>query len=265
MEAKPFIKWVGGKRALLPTIRSLAPPKYGRYIDPFVGGGAVFFDANPRRFIVGDVSQDLIDCYLAIRDKRLSVVKRLDLMENSKEEFHRLREQDAKRLNPAYRAARFIYLNKTAHRGMYEVNKDGQFASSYGYMSGALFNRQNLRAVQVLLQRGDTRCADYAELLLAEARKGDWCFLDPPYLLPEGKQSWRVYTAHHFGQYQHAKLASVVRDLDRRGCLVMVCNSHHPLVKKLYHGFEIREVTSVRRFHGRAWRTASEFIVRNYG
>ncbi len=264
--AKPILKWAGGKAKLLPKLRPLVPPNFGRYIEPFVGGGAFFFWLTPPNGLINDLNHDLIECYEVVRDSPKELLKELSCMEISKAEFYRRRSEDPRDLNPIRRAARFIYLNKTCFNGLYRVNRKGQFNSPFGGSTNVkLADEQNLYECSSLLARVTITSGDYRKALGA-ARKGDFIYLDPPYV-PVGKYAdFNRYTSSPFNGTNQEELAEVFADLDKKGCFVLLSNSNHPTVEALYRPY-LRTLVRMPRFvncKGDKRGDVDELLITNY-
>lgn len=132
IKPKPFVKWAGGKRQIIKFIKSKVPLSYERYIEPFVGGGALLFELLPKRAIIGDINKELINAYLVIRDSVSELIESLKKHENSREYYYYIRALDPNKLDPIERASRFIYLNKTCYNGLYRENSKGEFNVPFG-------------------------------------------------------------------------------------------------------------------------------------
>src|SRR5438445_3544880 len=189
VRVRPFLKWAGGKTRLLPALRDSLPPKgYMRYFEPFVGGGAFFFDLSPAQGVLSDSNAELINCYQIVRDAPEELIRALSKLRVSESKFYELRELNPESLSAANSAARLIYLNKTCYNGLYRVNRQGQFNTPFGrHTNVTLTDEANLRAASNLLRRTTLRCGDYAAVL-ESAAAGDFVYLDPPYL-PVGRFS----------------------------------------------------------------------------
>ena len=247
-KAKPFLKWAGGKARLLPVLRTcLARQTFRRYFEPFLGGGALFFDVAPKTAVLNDRNSELIFCYQVVRDypaELLSILKRMPVSET---EFYRIRSLNPESLAPVERAARFVYLNKTCYNGLYRVNKKGQFNTPYGRNNQAsLADEDNLHRASGMLRNARLMSEDYSSVV-KEAEKDDFVYLDPPYL-PVGKYSdFKRYTKETFFEDDHRKLADTFRELSNKGCLVLLSNSFHEKIAKLYSDF-YQEVVEMPRF-----------------
>ena len=268
---RPFLKWAGGKTQLLPQLLQFYPPRgsVNRYIEPFLGSGAVFFHVMaavaPRRALLWDNNRELIDTFTAVKKEVGQVIKLLMRYrkQHSKDFFLAMRGKRPK--SPAAIAARLIYLNKTCFNGLYRVNSQGIFNVPFGkHVNPGLFNEEGLRQAAGQLASAKIEAEDF-RLLAIEARKGDFIYFDPPYH-PRSKTSYfTAYTRDLFGQPEQEKLAALYRKLDRKGCLLMLSNSDTPLVRELYKDFHIREVSARRTINSRADRRGPicELVVLN--
>ncbi len=264
---KPFLKWAGGKTRLLRSLReSLPPQRFRRYFEPFVGGGAFFFHLSPSKAFLADSNPELINCYEIVRDQPEELIDALSSFRISEPDFYRIRALEPKELSPVDRAARLIYLNKTCYNGLYRVNKQGQFNTPYGRHSNVtLVDPANLDAASKLLKRAKLACADY-QTILEVAGKGDFVYLDPPYV-PVGKYSdFKRYTKDQFDEADHERLAEVFRNLAAGGCFVLLSNSSNKKTSKLYSGFAQRVVKMPRFVNckGEGRGHVDELLISNY-
>lgn len=248
MYAKPILKWAGGKTQMLNHIVPKVPENYGRYIEPFVGGGALFFALNPNQAIIADSNPELINTYREVADHVSEVIQYLSQYKNTKEDFYSARELDWTKLPKAQAAARMLYLNKTCFNGLYRVNRNGKFNVPYGkYKSPNYCDKDALYAASELLKHTTIVCGDYASVLKEYARKGDFIFLDPPYLPVSEYADFKRYTKEQFYEEDHVLLAKEVERLQELGCYVILTNSNHPLVHELYAPYKI-EVVQTKRY-----------------
>lgn len=266
--AKPVLKWAGGKTRLLSTLRRFIPRRFGRYVEPFLGGGALFFDLAPEEAIIADANPELISFYEAVRDKPDDVLSALkDFKVNERAYYHIRDDMQVPSLSPTARAARFLYLNKTCYNGLYRVNKAGQFNTPFGkYTSVTLADPDNLRAVSAILKRAELTCDDYQDVL-KRAKAGDFVYLDPPYL-PVGKYSdFKRYTKECFYEENHRELAKEFSRLDKLGCHVLLSNSYHPTIAALYEAYIPHHTVMVPRFvncKGDGRGRVKELLIANY-
>jgi DNA adenine methylase len=263
---KPFLKWAGGKTRLLPALRKSSPQRFNRYFEPFLGGGAFFFDSLPSDAVLGDSNPELINCYQVVREKPRELIAYLSKLRINEAEFYRLRELRPEELAPVVRAARLIYLNKTCYNGLYRVNRQGRFNTPYGRHSNVtLVDPNNLIAASVALRRAQLICADFASVL-ETARKGDFVYLDPPYV-PVGKFSdFKRYTKDQFYEADQERLATRFRELSAKGCSVLLSNSFNEKTAKLYSRFFQRTVKMPRFVNckGEGRGHVDELLISNY-
>lgn len=245
---RPLMKWAGGKTQLLQQLTEAAPKTFGRYIEPFIGGGALFFHLGPESSIISDTNGELISMYRTVASDPDGVLRFLAEMTNSETFFYELRARDWESMAPNEAAARMLFLNRTCFNGLYRVNRQGQFNVPYGrYKKLSVPTREQLRLASEALARATIIEGDYHDVLTRFAKEGDFVFLDPPYL-PTGQYAdFKRYTKHQFTEEDHWKLSLQFRRLVELGCHVMLTNSNHPLVHELYVGFDI-EVFPTRRF-----------------
>lgn len=245
--ARPVVKWAGGKQQLLPYLLEKAPKTFRRYIEPFFGGGALFFALAPASAIIADSNPDLINLYEVVSVNVEPLIEKLKAYTSTKSFFYKVRAQDSRKLDSIQRAARFVYLNRTCFNGLYRVNSRGDFNVPFGrYRSPRICDAPTLRLASIALQSASIQCRDYKEVLLGQAAEGDFVYLDPPYLPTSRYADFKRYTKEQFRESDHRELAEVVRTLHERGVYVLLTNSNHELVYELYSGFNIEVVQSRR-------------------
>lgn len=258
---KPLMKWAGGKTQMLDVLAPLVPQQYGKYIEPFFGGGALFFHLRPQRAVIADSNFELISLYRTVATNALDVIEVLGTMRNEEAYFYEVRKQCFTDLDPVTAAARTIFLNRTCFNGLYRVNRKGHFNVPYGrYKTLSLPSRELMEAAAQVLRTATIVHGDYRDVLKNYAQPGDFVFLDPPYL-PVGVYSdFRRYTRDQFGESDHCNLAAEVHRLVELGVNVLLTNSDHPLVAQLYGDFEIQVIPTKRfinsRGSGRSGRDA---------
>ncbi|WP_338835374.1 DNA adenine methylase [Neomoorella thermoacetica] len=263
---RPFLKWAGGKGQLLEQLQPLLPQNYSRYLEPMVGGGALFFYLQPAYAILADLNDELINVYRVVRDNVEELIADLRRHRNTREYYYAIRDTDPARLPPVARASRFIYLNRTCYNGLYRVNRLNKFNVPFGrYKNPDIVNAAGLRAASGALQAADLRAGDFS-LVLEYARPGDFIYFDPPYQPLNRTSRFTSYTAGNFGEGEQKRLARVFRELTRRGCLVMLSNSDTPLIRELYRDFRIETVHARRAINSRPDRRGSitELVILNY-
>lgn len=265
--ASPFLKWAGGKTQLLPEIRSRVPTKFNRYIEPFLGGAAVFFDLAPQDAILADANVELMNCFQIVRDYPNELLQTIAKFSISEDEYYRVRSLDPLKLSTLSRAARFIFLNKTCFNGLYRVNKAGKFNVPFGKIkSCTLANADAIYSASRVLKSAKLIAKDYLEVLSDFSSRGDFIFLDPPYL-PIGKYSdFKRYTKNFFYKEDHIKLANICKELDNRGCKFVLTNSYHPFIALIYSNFNIEKVESYRFINciGSRRGKIAELIITNF-
>jgi DNA adenine methylase len=265
-EAGPFLKWVGGKRGLMPQLESLFPRRFERYFEPFVGGGAVFFHLAPEVAYLADDNAELMNAYRVVRDDVERLIAHLATHRNDEEYYYALRATDPDALDPIERASRLIYLNRTCFNGLYRVNSKGEFNVPYGkYKNPNITNELGLRAASDALQGARLATQPYMAVL-EEARPGDFIYFDPPYHPLNATSNFTSYTAGQFTARDQEDLAKTFIELANRGCKVMLSNSDVPFIHDLYAAFHIEKVMAPRLVNRDATKRGpvSELVIRNY-
>lgn len=246
--ATPFLKWAGGKTQLLPELLKYVPSRFDTYIEPFVGGGALFFELQPTRAILADSNPELINCYTIVRDKVEELITILSTYPYSQEFYYQLRQEYPE--DAVLRAARMIYLNRTCYNGLYRVNKKGQFNVPFGrYKKPVICDKEKLRAASYVLQRAELIYADYQETLRTYAQPGSFIYIDPPYHPVSQYSDFKRYTSEFFYAKDQQMLASTVKDLSQKGCSTLVSNSYCDFILDLYQGCELIEVSARRNIN----------------
>lgn len=281
--ARPFLKWAGGKRSLLKQYDPLFPaegdadPPVETYYEPFVGSAAVFFYLQGRgfahRYALSDVNAELINIYQVVRDAldELADLLRDYQQKHSRAHYYSVRGRDRDpqwlaRAGAVERAARLLYLNRTCFNGLWRVNSRGEFNVPMGhYQRPRILHEDHLRAASAALGAAELAACPFDEAV-SDAGPGDFVYFDPPYVPLSETSSFTSYAADGFGYDDQARLAATFRDLDRRGCRVMLSNSDHPLVHRLYDGFRIETVRARRRINsqGDGRGPINEVVVLNY-
>jgi DNA adenine methylase len=278
MKPSPFVKWAGGKGQLLSQFEPYFPATFRRYIEPFVGGGAVFFHLYNQGHLAGkpvvliDRLAALIDCYRVVQKQVEDLIAALQKHEAHKQDskyFYAVRNWDRQ---PDYalrseveRAARFAFLNRTCYNGLYRVNRRGQFNVPFGrYRNPTICDVDNLRAASQALHGVSLLVGDFSRCLDL-AQPGDLVYLDPPYHPLSDTASFTSYTSDGFGQDDQRRLAELFRELDRRGCHLMLSNSYTDLIRQLYDGYEQIQVQAIRAISSRGSKRGAipELLVMN--
>ncbi|PKO84996.1 MAG: DNA methyltransferase [Betaproteobacteria bacterium HGW-Betaproteobacteria-11] len=229
----PFLKWAGGKRWLSDRIVELANSIAGKYIEPFLGGGAVFFALKPGEALLSDVNPELINAYRAIRSdpNKLYSLLRIHQARHSKEYYYSIRTY---RPRCEYRkAARFIYLNRTCWNGLYRVNLSGQFNVPIGTKSAVLMPTDDWSALSALLNSVQLICGDFEDSI-AQAKEGDLVFADPPYTVKHNLNGFIKYNDSLFSWCDQIRLRDALVSAKCRGARVIVTNANHESIRDLY-------------------------------
>ena len=245
-KARPFLKWAGGKRQLLPAIRAALPKISRAYFEPFVGGGAVFFDLEPRRAVLSDANAELINCYAAVRDNVDALIRALRGHVYDRDYYYRIRALSPDSLDEVERAARTIYLNKTGFNGLYRVNSKGVFNVPFGrFKNPNICDEPTLRACSARLAGVEVRCRPF-DAVLDDAAAGDFVYFDPPYI-PLSKTSYfTAYNDLKFDLDDQERLARVFERLADRGVRVMLSNSDVGWVRERYARYAPKSVFAPR-------------------
>lgn len=269
----PVLKWVGGKRQLLNTLRPLLPSKITTYCEPFVGGGAMLFDLQPKKAYVNDINSDLILVYTVIRDKVDDLINQLEKFENTSDMFYTVRDWDRNRekydnMTDVERAARIIYLNKTCFNGLYRVNNSGEFNSPFGnYKNPNIVNAPVLKAVNSYFNTAEIyfSTTDYEELL-SKVKKGTFVYLDPPYDPVSDTSNFTGYSKGGFSKEDQIRLRKCCDEMDKKGIRFMLSNSATDFIKEQYSKYNITIVQAKRAINsvGSKRGDVDEVVVRNY-
>jgi DNA adenine methylase len=275
---KPFVKWVGGKRQLLSQFRllNLYPPNgfnpnKSAYFEPFVGGGAVFFDLLPEKAFLSDLNNDLVVTYNVIKSDVDELIDSLKKHIYEKDYFLKIRKLDPKILSNIEVASRFVYLNRTCFNGMYRVNKSGQFNVPFGrYSNPQICDELNLRRVSKALKNIEINCQDYKGVL-KNAKRDDFIYFDPPYYPINSTSSFTSYTPNAFLDKEQVELRNTFAELNDRGCYVMLSNSDTPFINNIYSELKNKGVKITKIVAGRAINSKgsgrgkiTEVLVTNY-
>ena len=249
---RPFLKWVGGKTQLLPALIEMIPKSTGVYHEPFVGGGALFFELAPKRAVLSDLNQELIDCYQAVRDSVGEVVEILKTHRYEKEHFYQVRAVDPWQLSLTERAARMIYLNRAGFNGLYRVNSKGQFNVPFGrYTNPTICDEPNLRGCSQRLQGVALRCEPF-EAVLTRAKRGDLVYFDPPYIPVSDTAYFTAYEKSGFGMDSQERLSEVFDELAERGVFVILSNADVPWMRSQYEEHYLRPIMASRNVNSKA-------------
>lgn len=273
---KPFVKWVGGKRQLLAQFKELGiypSPDFdvnkSRYFEPFVGGGAMFFDLLPKHAYLSDLNNELVITYSVIKNSVEKLITALQKHIHEKDYFLQIRSNEIADLSDVEIASRFIYLNRTSFNGMYRVNRKGQFNVPFGkYSNPVICDKENLLAVSKALQDVTIEHKDYKNAIKI-AKKGDFIYFDPPYYPINSTSSFTSYTTESFLEKEQEELRDTFVMLSKNGCLVMLSNSDTEFISKIYSkvkNAKIKKIQASRAINslGNKRGKISELVITNY-
>lgn len=274
--AKPFVKWVGGKTQLLGQLVPLFPQRVGRYFEPFLGGGAVFFTLKPARATINDINQTLVAAYAQLRDDAPKVIRELKKIERkfSSEDtegrraiYYSIREKyNALPPDSPARVPLFLFLNRTAFNGVYRENSKGHFNVPIGsYLNPRIVDEENLQLASAVLKGAKIVSLPFEESV-ADAKRGDFVYFDPPYHPLSRTSSFTSYSKESFGEADQVRLRDLFVKLHRKGVRVMLSNSNAPFIKKLYADFRQVPVSASRMVNAKADRRGkiTEVVVLSY-
>jgi DNA adenine methylase len=264
---EPFLKWPGGKRWLVKNHSDMFPNTYGKYIEPFLGGGAVFFALAPRDAYLSDLNEELVNAYNRIKGDRLKIEKGLARFQarHNSDFYYRVRDNSSP-TDPIARAIRFLYLNRTCFNGIYRVNKHGDFNVPIGTKDAVSFEEGYLEKVALSLKNARIRRRDFA-VAIGKANENDFVFVDPPYTVMHNNNGFVKYNAQLFSWADQARLATAIKAAAERGVMIMMSNANHESVRSLYNGFGNHYIltrSSVLAGDPDKRRSATELLVTNY-
>lgn len=275
LKAKPFVKWAGGKRSIIDKLINLVPEDFNTYYEPFVGGGAMLYELQPKKAVINDYNTELMNVYECIKDenKFANMCSELNKHEtkHSEDYYYEIRDldRDKKKFNKLAdykRAARTIYLNKACFNGLYRVNSKNEFNVPFGKkLKVNTYDGGNLITVSNYLTMNDVKIlsVDFEEAV-KDAKKGDFIYFDPPY--DSDTTTFNSYTEDGFGKEEQKRLARVYKELSDRGCYVMLSNHNTSLIKELYKDFNIHVIEAKRNINanGKKRGKVEEVIITNY-
>jgi len=280
MIAKPFLKWVGGKTKLVPELVEMFPKKFDNYFEPFVGGGALFYEVIQKYNVgfsnINDINKKLIVAYKQIKQnpkELISLLKTIDdeykklSLEEQEKYFYSIRKKyNEEIIDDKTTASYLIFLNKTCFNGMYRENSKGQYNIPFGDQKNPnICDKENILAVSKCLE--NTEITNYSfEESVEKCKKNDLVYFDPPYYPVNATSSFTGYSKSSFGEIEQKKLKEVFADLANRGCFVMLSNSHTPFIEELYKDFHINYRYAARSINSKGDKRGKikEVVVTNY-
>jgi DNA adenine methylase len=273
---KPFLKWAGGKRQLVPVILENHLPKNDlsrlTYYEPFIGGGALLFALQPKKAVISDTNPELINCYQVIKDSVDELIDDLKTHQNDEDYYYAIRDWDRnetfKSKTPVQRASRIIFLNKTCFNGLFRVNSHGQFNVPFGrYKNPNFLDVAVLKAVSNYLNDNQITIikSDFQDIL-KNAKKGDFIYLDPPYDPVSDTAYFTGYDVNRFDKDEQIRLKNMFVELDCKGCNILLSNAHTSFIVELYKGYTQTKISATRSINsnGEKRGKVDEILVRNY-
>lgn len=275
IKGKPFVKWAGGKRQLMDELKKYIPDEFNNYYEPFLGGGALFFELSPKKAVINDYNEELVNVYECIKDsKKLEAMcKELNYHESkhSEEYYYEIRNLDRDKnkyseIVDYKKAARTIYLNKACFNGLYRVNSKNEFNVPFGKKVRVnIYEKENLITICDYFNDSDIKILskDFEDVL-KDASKGDFIYLDPPY--DSDTKTFNSYTELGFDKQDQIRLARVFKELDSKQCFVMLSNHNTSLINELYKDYNIYVIKAKRNINsnGKKRGAVEEVIITNY-
>jgi len=269
---KPVVKWAGGKSKIINQFSKYIPEKFNNYHEPFIGGGALFFHLVPNLVkrnataYLSDLVEELINLYHVIKKDVDSLIVTSKKHKYEEDYYYNIRALDPFKMPDVERASRILYLNKTCFNGLYRVNSKGKFNVSFGdYINPVIVDEVVLRNASKAFQFAELFHGDF-ELVLNNAQKGDFVYLDPPYVPLSTTSDFTKYTSNSFGFADHERLKKLFDELKTRGCYVMLSNSNTNFVKDLYSDCNIKTVSASRAINSNAAKRGAikELLILSY-
>lgn len=270
---KPIIKWVGGKRQLMDDLKRLMPKQYNRYFEPFIGGGALFFELKPKNALINDYNKELSNLYSVVKNNPDKLIDDVCKHKNESDYYYDIRalDRDEKafsKLSDVEKASRFIFLNKTGFNGLYRVNSKGQCNVPFGrYKNPSYCDPENLKSCSELLQNTEITNGDF-ESIKDKVKKGDFVYFDPPYVPLNTTSSFTGYTEKGFDEDMQWRLRELCDHINDIGAYFMLSNSYTEFILDLYNvdGYTIHTVKAGRSINSKCdgRGKVKEVVVTNY-
>ena len=272
---KPFVKWAGGKRQLVPTIlANYLPKNYNlqTYYEPFIGGGALLFSLQPKKAVINDSNAELINCYRIIKNSLDELIEDLKNHKNDEYYYYEIRDWDReknfKSKTEVQRASRIIFLNKTCYNGLFRVNSQGQFNVPFGkYKNPNILDIAVLKAVNKYLNENQVTIlnSDFQKAV-KDAKRGDFIYFDPPYDPVSETASFTGYDVNGFNKQEQRRLKEVFDDLNSRGCHILLSNAYTEFIEYLYKDYLHTKISAIRAINcnGKKRGKVDEILVKNY-
>lgn len=266
MKVKPFIRWAGSKRKLVPVLTSFWPGNDYRYIEPFMGSACLFFSILPSRAILSDINKELVDTFNEVRKDPIALYSSIIRIPRGPESYYHLRKQSPNSLNPINRAARFIFLNRFCFNGLYRTNLNGAFNVPFAKSkTGDFPSEEEFINVANSLKNVELKCGDFESIISNEIQKGDFIYLDPPYAV-KNTRIFRQYDPQTFGLDDLERLRNILIKIDQIGAFFLLSYANCEEAKHYFCTWPSREVEVHRNIAGfsKHRRNASEILVSNF-
>jgi len=263
-----FVRYPGGKNRLLASIVPLLPlgeDIQGNYVEPFVGSGSVFFSINPKKAILSDTNQELIELYRGIKKYPDKVWEIFEGFPTTKNSYYQTRDMKTRKYSLPFRAARILYLNRTCFKGMWRYNQNGEFNVGYGGQDRRwVIDKENLIQVSKRLRKVSLQTKDFEEVI-DNCSRGDFLFLDPPYSAGRVETIHYHYSTNQFRFEDHQRLAKSLKRANRRGIKWAMTTSSHIEIKKLFSGFNFHSILmGIGNRPGILSMNSGEVLIKNY-
>jgi DNA adenine methylase len=266
LRTPPIFRWAGSKRKLIPHLLHHAPPKFTRYVEPFAGSACLFFALRPHEAVLGDINYELLNAYAVIRRHPQQIARAVYSLPDDASTYYWLRSTQPDTLQPVERTVRFVYLNRYCFNGVYRTNKSGGFNVPRGTRTGSIPSEACFLDSASALERAELRVSDFT-VTLADARDGDFVYLDPPYALPNTRYRGE-YGCNSFALADTERLIQQLLVLDRCGARFLLSYAQSPLLERLIPDAWTIHRLEVRR-HVAGFAThrvlAPEVLITNYG
>jgi len=247
----PFLKWAGGKRWLVKYSAELIPDFSGKYLEPFLGSGAIFFHLKPKAALLSDKNHQLIETYKAIQSDWRPVLAKLKEhhRKHSKEYYYSVRKSSPRKTHT--KAAKFIYLNRTCWNGLYRVNLQGDFNVPVGSKKNVILDTDDFEAISESISGVDFQSGDF-EQVLRKAGPDDFVFVDPPYTVKHNHNGFIKYNETLFSWSDQVRLRKSIDLAVARGAKILVSNADHPSIQDLYGDYEQISLDRLNVLSGKA-------------
>ncbi len=244
---KPFLRWTGGKKWLVPEISKLVSKiDYIDYHEPFLGGGSIFFGLSPsNNSFLSDKNYDLINAYKQVKTNPVQVIERLAEFPQNKDTYYKIRSQNF--TSEIDKACKFIYLNKTSFNGIYRVNKDGNYNVPYGKKTFNIeFMNDVITSASKQLENVHFDSLDF-ENIINKVKRHDLVYLDPPYNISHTLNGFVEYNEQLFSEYDQNRLSNMIDKIKEKKAYYILSNACHQKIYNIYYKEGDRVITLERR------------------